>query len=495
MKKLSIILFSIALLFISTTALAEEKKEFNPNYIISDAEMLDVNSMSLNDIQSFLNRKNSFLANYKCENYFGETKSAAEIIYDASKNNYDCEDVNLNDKYSRTEVESKCLPITTVNPKFLLVLLQKEMSLITEKSPTQRQLDFATGYGCPDGGGCSTLWQGFGKQINSAALQFRDYMLNPHRYTYKKGQTYTFSNPYSTIKDETNTVTIANKATAALYNYTPHVYNGNYNFFNLWNEYFTREALYPDGSLLQAEGEVGVWLIQNGQKRPFTSKSALVSRFDVNKIITVDKVELEAYERGAPIKFPQYSVIRSSQGDLYLLVDNKKRKFASNEAFRLIGINPEEILDANSEDLDSYVDGAPITEKSTYPTGALLQNDETGGIYWVIEGEKAPVLDRIFLETKFKNKKIIPVSPEELESYITVDPILFDDGELVKSPNSPVVYLLTNGQKRIIADEQTFLGLGYKWQNILTISPKVLYYYDNGEILRYDPNESEADNE
>jgi len=485
-KKFTILLFSIAFLFMSFSVLAEEENKFNPNLILSDSELLDATSMNLNDIQTFLAGKGSYLANYKCENYFGEIKTAAQIIYDASRNNYDCEGITLNDKYSRIEVESKCTPITTVNPKFLLVLLQKEMSLITDTSPTQNQLDFATGYGCPDGGnGCSDIWKGFGKQVNSAALQFVDYMDNSHRYTYKAGETYTFTNPYSTINDEINIVTPANQATAALYNYTPHVYNGNYNFFNLWKKYFTRESLYPNGTLLQAEGEPGVWLIQNGMKRPFLNKSALTSRFDINKIITVNKLELDAYMKGAPIKFPQYSVIRSSKGDLYLLVDNKKRKFSSDEAFRLIGINPEEILDANSEDLTSYIDGQPITEQSTYPTGALLQNNKTGGVYWVIEGEKAPILDKIFLSTKFKNKKIIPVSPEELENYIVIDPILFENGELVKSPNAPIVYLLDDGAKRPIADEETFLSLGYKWQNIITVSPKVLYYYDNGEILRH----------
>lgn len=429
---------------------------FNPNYIISDSEILDYISMDLEDIQAFLNAKEGFLATYSCENPDGEIMTAAEIIYDRAITN-------------------------KVNPKFLLVLLQKEMSLIEDKDPTQRQLDWATGYGCPDGGGCNPRWEGFWKQINSASLQFRDYMDNPHLYTYKAGETYTFTNPYSTIITETTVVTPANQATAALYNYTPHVYNGNYSFYKLWQRYFTR--IYPDGSLLQAEGEPGVWLIQYGKKRPFLTKGALISRFDENKIITVNKADLDKYEKGAPIKFPQYSVLRAPDSTLYLLVDNKKREFSSNEAFRLIGINPEEILDASWEDVNSYDEGKEITENSTYPTGALVQNNKTGGVYWVIEGEKAPILDRIFLSTKFKNKNIFQVSPEELENYETVDPVLFDNGELVKSPNSSIVYLISDGKKRPIADEETFVGLGYKWQNIITTSPKILYYYDLGEPL------------
>lgn len=492
MKKIAIYLLLISLMFSSAPALAQsEVSDFNPNYIISDAELLDASSMSLSEIQNFLSSRNSYLANYRCENYFGEIKSASEIIYDAARNNFNCEGITLIDKYSRAEVEAKCTPITTVNPKFLLVLLQKEMSLITDTSPSQRQLDFATGYGCPDGGVCSDIWRGFGRQVNSAALQFRDYMVRPQRYTYRMGETYTFTNPYSTIKDEVNVVTPLNQATAALYNYTPHVYNGNYNFFKLWKAYFFRESIYPDGSLLQADGEPGVWLIQNGEKRPFLSRSALTSRFDPNKIIVVNKTELDTYPKGAPIKFPQYSIIRSSKGDLYLLVDNQKRKFESYEVFRKIGYNPAEILDATSEDLVSYIDGRPITEKSTYPTGALLQNNQTGGVYWVIDGEKAPIIDKIFLQTKFKDRKIIPVAPESLNQYITVDPVIFGDGELLKSSHSPIVYLISNKQKRPIADEESFLSLGYKWENIISVPAQILYHYQLGEEVKHSFDKSD----
>jgi len=45
-----------------------------------------------------------------------------------------------------------------------------EQSLIEEESPTQRQLDWATGYGCPDGGSCNPRWQGFGNK--SIALHY-----------------------------------------------------------------------------------------------------------------------------------------------------------------------------------------------------------------------------------------------------------------------------------------------------------------------------------
>lgn len=467
-------LFSVfCFLFSFQTAGASD---FNPNYIISDAEILDSAAMTLNDIRNFLKNKASFLANYSCPNADGIVKTAAEIIYDASANNYDCDGIVLNDSASAIEKKAKCRPIA-INPRFLLVLLQKEQSLIEDPSPEQSQLDWAAGYGCPDGETCNSRWKGFGKQVNSAALQFYDYMANPGYYTYKAGTAYTITN---TGKPAT-VVTPANQATAALYNYTPHVYNGNYNFYKIWLRYFTIN--YLDGSLLQAQGEPGVWLIQNGKKRPFLTKGALTTRFDPKKIIIVNKADLDKYPKATPIKFPQYSLVRSPRGTIFLLIDDKRRGFADAEAFRLIGFNPEEVVDASWDDINGYEEGAPITATSSYPTGALLQNKITGGVYWVSDNAKAPLWDAILLKTKFKNKAIHKASPEQLDKFATVDPVLFEDGELLKSSASPAVYVISGGKKHSFTSGKVFESLGYKWENIITISPKILYLYDEGEPI------------
>ncbi|MCF7795087.1 hypothetical protein K9M50_01905 [Patescibacteria group bacterium] len=468
--------------FLPTLTKAAVDSEFDPNNIISDSLLLDTDSMTLEDIQYFLEDQGSYLANYKTRNTYGDIKTAAQIIYEASINNYNCDGIKLSDTPSETEKNLKCKKIKTVNPKFLLVLLQKEQSLIEETNPTQRQLDWATGYGCPDGSSCNPYWQGFGKQVNSAALQFWWYMNYPKNYNYKMGTTYTFNNPYGTIETKNITATPQNKATAALYNYTPHVFNGNYNVYKLFKRYFPPTA-YPNGTLLQAKGEIGVWLIEDGKRRPFLSKSALVSRFDENKIVEVDSTDLNAYIKGNPIKFSNYSLIKSPKGTIYLLVDNKKRKFSSIEAFKNIGYSTDEIQNASWQDINSYKDGAPITMTSTYPTGALLQDNITGGVYWVEEGKKHAIIDKSFLNTKFKNKSIIPVDPSELAQYDTGSKVLFDDGELLKSPLTTAVYLIDNGKKRPFASGEDFVSLGYKWENIITTSPQVLYEYPKGDIL------------
>lgn len=446
----------LASLALPVMAQAQVDEKFNPNYIISDNEILDYNSMSLDEIKNFLLRKGSFLSGYSCANPEGVLVGAAETIYDRAITN-------------------------KVNPKFILVLLQKEQSLIEDSSPSQTRLDWALGYGCPDSAACNTRWKGLWKQINSATLQFRDYMDNPQLYTYKAGGTYTFTNPYGTISKEPITVTPVNQATAALYNYTPHVYNGNYNFYKLWQRYFTRS--YPDGSLMQVSGEEIVYVIQNGMKRPFTSRGALTSRYDINKVIVVTKSDLDKYDVGSPIKFAQYSLVRSPKGTVYLLVDDTRRGFDSKEALRKTGINPEEIVDVTFDDLAAFREIAPITAASTYATGALVQNKKTGGVYYVMNSVKQPVWDRVFLTTMFKNKKIVKAAPEELDKYATESPVKFGDGELLKSPDSSGVYLIANGLRRAFTTGEVFEKMGYKWSNVITVSQKIIDLYPDGDLV------------
>ena len=496
-KTLLIFIFSVFCVLISSPVLAEDDEGygFDPNHIISDDAMLDSTTMSVEDIQNFLEEQGSYLADHYMDSSSGFQKKVAEIIYDAAVNNYDCSRVkNMSANPTTAEKKYKCPPIK-INPQFLLVLLQKEQGLIEKKDPEQGRLDWAAGYGCPDSGGCNDRWKGFGKQVNSAALQFHDYMMRSDAYTYKPGNLYTFTNQYAISENKKDTlVTPANRATAALYNYTPHVYNGNYNFYKIWNRYFNPnpivvQAKEPnlnliEGSLVQIEGEVGVWLIQDKKKRPFLTKESLTSRYDTSRILQIKKYDLEDYPKGNPIKFSQYSLVRDSSGTTYLLVDDTKRIIENSKIITNLGLDSEEIVEVSSEDISLYKEGKPVTIDSKYPKGALLQDIKTGGVYFVRNDEKAPIWDAVFLKTKFKDYNIIKTDKAELDQYITIDPVLFEDGELVKSSNSSAVYVISDGKKRPIMSGVAFEKIGYKWNNIITVSPKVLYLYDNGEVIK-----------
>lgn len=460
---------------------------FNPNHIIDDSDMLAYNAMNLSDIQIFLENHHSYLATYVTTSTTGVLESAAQIIYDATHNNYDCDGVTLSASPTAAERAAKCQHITTVNPRVILVLLQKEESLIDDADPPQSHLDWATGYGCPDGWVCNPYYKGFAKQVNSAALQFLAYMTNPGGYSYLPGQTYTISNtlqPYCTTANQTMQVTPQNQATAALYNYTPHVFNGNYNFYLFWNRYFPDIfRIYPNGSVIQAQGDPNVWLIENGRRRLFTNWSTFVSRFNPNQIVQVNSTDLDNYPAGDPIQFPNYSVIQTPDKRLYLLVDETKRPFKNTATFQTLGFNPAEIQKAAVADIASYATSTTITATSTYVTGTLFQDNKSGDIYYVQDGRRA-LVDPQLLPIKFPYQKPQKTTAKFLAKYATTSPVLLDDGTLVKSSNYPTVYLISDGKKRPFSDPSVFTKLNYNPANVLTLSPQFLYNYDLGDPIK-----------
>lgn len=209
--------------------------DFNPNNLISDSDFININDMSVDDIQNFLEGMGGILRDYS-----ESGRSAAQIIYDASHG------------YGHASGKCTCCKTIdinastgTVNPKVLLVTMQKDQSLITRTVYSQFSLDWAMGYGCLDDDILhdEQPYRGFTNQVEHAAWQLRfnyERAQGKNMTGYQIGDTIhllnTYPNPYGGPSKQD--VHIDNRATASLYRYTPHVYNGNYTFWRLYNEWF-----------------------------------------------------------------------------------------------------------------------------------------------------------------------------------------------------------------------------------------------------------------
>jgi hypothetical protein len=172
--------------------------KFVKENVISNANFRAPNSMSAAQIQAFLDSQPGALKNYRGKDHNGVTKSAAEMIADAS--------VAFN-----------------VSPKVLLATLQKEQSLLSTKNPKQSQYNGAMGAGMPDSKRNDLSMQGFGNQIWwGAQKQDKNAKLwHPGVFEPVDG-----TNVYS-----------ANEGTHAQYRYTPH-FGGVMSFWTIYWRYF-----------------------------------------------------------------------------------------------------------------------------------------------------------------------------------------------------------------------------------------------------------------
>jgi len=171
--------------------------QFSPDTVISDANFRDSGSMTVGDIQAFLDRQPGALKSYRARDHAGKVRYASEMIADAAV-------------------------AYRINPKVILVKLQKEQSLLGDASPSQTQLDWATGCGKADSF-TSYQFKGFGNQVWWGAQKL-DKNSKPWR-------------PGIKLTIDGGAVYPTNKSTYSLYKYTPHI-RGTTSFWLLYWRYF-----------------------------------------------------------------------------------------------------------------------------------------------------------------------------------------------------------------------------------------------------------------
>lgn len=430
---------------------------FNPNLLISDQELTSPNAMTLEEIAAFLKSKSGRLAFFKdFIPQYGLEMGAAEIIYQASQ-------------------------AYRINPKVLLVLLQKEQSLVENPKPSQYNYDWATGYArcdsCDASDPAIAKYKGFFKQVDSAAGSLRFFMDNPKKTSIKPGLL---------CNIDSIPVIPANQATTVLYTYTPH-FRGNYNFWRVWQRWFTQK--FPDGMLVKTKDDDKLWLLAHGQILPFKSKAVFLSRYNPKNLVLATAADLASYTKGPEIKFLNFSLVKTEKKKTYLLAGDKKR-LLSSEAFRYYGFDSDEIIKAKETDLLAYDEGEPISVKAKYPLGLLMQNKKTGGIYFVADGVKHPVYDKNLIVANFPTMKTRQVTADTLKKLKDGEPISFQDGSLVAMSGSSEIFLISNGLRRPLKNEATLETLGLAKENIIYTNEQTLGLHALGSVIDLSPTAS-----
>ncbi len=214
--------------------------DFNPSELISDGAFTNSDEMNETEIQRFLEQQGSFLKDFE-----EGSRKASKIIYDAAHGSGD----------ATAEVPGTSITVSSrIGPKVILATLQKEQSLVTAKTRNDTALNKAMGFACPDNGSCNPKYAGFTKQVENAAWQLQwNYQVaggqgsNAKLYDpWRVGRTQTLSNS----DGSSTTVTFANRATSALYRYTPHIYNGNHNFHKTYFNTFKFNVAEYDAQLV-----------------------------------------------------------------------------------------------------------------------------------------------------------------------------------------------------------------------------------------------------
>ncbi|MDO4899368.1 LGFP repeat-containing protein [Actinomyces sp.] len=222
-----------------------EGARFDAAMIISDAEFFNPSSMDAPAIRSFLAQKNPACVaaddGTACLKDYRATTSTMTSAYCSAYQGGSNEDV--------ATVIAKTSAACGINPRVLLVILQKEQGLVLATGNTLNATRYAkaTGLFCRDTSPCDPTYAGLPSQIYYAASRLVQYGVEPDAFTYRAGQVAAVgNNPNAGCGSQT--VPILNRATAALYNYTPYVPNA-----------AALDNMYGSGDACSAYGNRNFW--------------------------------------------------------------------------------------------------------------------------------------------------------------------------------------------------------------------------------------------
>lgn len=256
------VLVAVAATVVQPVAAADLAK-FRAENIIDDSVFQNVNTMSPTAVQQFLNDRNSVcLRAYQTpsilgNNNYGGNVSAAQAVVQAAQ-------------------------LWNINPQVLLVTMQKENSLITRTSCPDYVYRTSLGVGCPDTAPCDAQYFGLSRQLYQAARWLRNYFdQTPGWYTLRPGVNYIQYNPNAGCGGRN--INILNRATAALYTFTPYQPNaaalaagyglgdgcsayGNRNFWLYFTDWFgstyAGDAIYA----IADNGDPRQWILSAGKR-------------------------------------------------------------------------------------------------------------------------------------------------------------------------------------------------------------------------------------
>jgi hypothetical protein len=323
----------IMLVFFFAIKTAPAQAAFDPGQLVSDASFSNQDALSEADIQKFLQEKKSVLARLDPGTLGSGAngRDAAQIIYDATRATHT--------DFARSDGYGLSRPLKVrLNPQVLLATLQKEQSLVSGKyipgtKATTLALRFATGYGCP-AAGCDLSYAGFSSQVENAAAQLaRNYFLADSS-AFPPGATRLIRNSTGSPSwsQTSQSVTISNASTSALYQYTPYVYSGNYAFWTIWNGWFAnsvpREVHGADGTR---------YLVYEGTRYPFDS-TQVARDYGYPEAGPL----LSAQEAALPLGSLLSDLLHDDDG-LYIATTGTRHPTSSTAARRLAILHPEEV--------------------------------------------------------------------------------------------------------------------------------------------------------
>lgn len=382
------------------TEAAPAGSAFDPGLIISDPVFYDFGTMSVGDIQKFLDSR---VETCRADSTGPAClKDYREDILERAAETGRCNAIKPKTQATAAEIIYTIANACGINPKVLIVTLQKEQGLVTSTKPTAYMYRAAMGYGCPDSDPaiCGKVFVGLSNQLFRAASQLRWYGNPEGSFTYlKPGKT--VSVRYSPKADcGTRSFEMKSQATANLYYYTPYTPNqaaldnlygtgdgcsayGNRNFWRFFHDWFGSPI---SGSYLLKSANSQTFLIVNASKYLVSSPQLTSSLRTLGPVGEISQGYLDSFSFAGEMN----QLVKDPDGVNYLLVDGSRYKLEDCSIASHYGVSCSTAIPLTTAQLVTFADAGILTR--------LVQASD-GKRYWIDSAKSREVLDDVALTT------------------------------------------------------------------------------------------------
>lgn len=241
---------------------------------------------------------------------------------------------------------------------------------------------------------------------------------------------------------------------------------------------------FRDGSLLSNRGNV--YIISDGLKRPIDSPAAFLRLgFKWGNVKAVSDAEINLHSLGERVTtnstYPDGVVFKRPGGDTYLVDDGKQRYIPSPLIFEAM-FRWEEVVDFSSSVAgQSYL----VNPKGDvyYPDGLLIAGN---GKVWIMENnKKVPIYSPEIFESLGMSWSMVREATQYEMNIIPTNELgqigknmkFYPNGTLIKSDDSPQIYVFDKGNLKPINSPAIFFSYGYSFDKVLTFPRRVVNQY------------------
>jgi hypothetical protein len=220
-----------------------------------------------------------------------------------------------------------------------------------------------------------------------------------------------------------------------------------------------------------------IFLIEQGLKRPVSSY-VLAQRFAGVAVVAASANQLDSFPIGSALPPTDGGIVKDQSNPTVYLIDAGQRRAMSYIAFISRGLHFENITILTSPEITSYPQGAD----AAVVNGALLKSADSPAVYILNSNTRELLSYFVFKQRNFRNQVIGVLPLDQLGQY-PLDPngFLYPplDGTLIRGDSVATVYVI-QGSTRHGLSLQAFQSHNYRFADVNVLPQSEVSGYQAG---------------